>query len=242
MTDYLAEAARLTEPTPRPSNGALVTVVTATWGRPKTLMTRAIPSVISQTYQPLQHIIVTDGTDDTLTEILHNAGYDERDMMHRLIVLGRTNWGYCDGATGTVPRLVGSLAAAGDYIAYLDDDDEWLPHHVETVAGVLDQGVDLVVSNWATPDGAIQWDARAQWRHVVTSALMHRAELLKTSWWGLDGEGPEGHLCDRWVQAGCSTAVVSLPVPTVIYHGLHHGKPEPEYGAKHGWPTRCPIP
>ena len=50
-----------------------------------------------------------------------------------------------------------------DFVAVLDDDDEWLPHHLETCVGAAnDEGVAMVVPRFArVPDGGSRgqiWD------------------------------------------------------------------------------------
>src|SRR6266404_236391 len=171
-----------------PQSEPLVTVVTATWGRPKTIAERAIPSVRVQTYERIQHIIVTDGSDPELTHVLHGEGYCEDDEYHRLVQLGR-NWTAFSGDDhfGSLPRLVGSYLAAGDYIAYLDDDDEYLPDHVETLSVVLDSGYDLALGRWRGPNGKT-YGGTAE-NLSITSSIMHKAELLKVSNWKPDGYG-----------------------------------------------------
>lgn len=204
----------------------LVSVVTATWGRPKTLVGRAIPSVLSQTHRPVQHIVVTDGDDPDLSDALRESGYHERNWQHRLVQLGRNWTGFSgDGGQGAVPRLVGAFLAAGDYICYLDDDDEFLPNHVAALADALTRtGADLVCCRWRTPDGQVFGSAPPRVGATGTSMFMHRAELLKTSAWQLDGYAGDGKLVERWIDAGASW--VFLEEPTVVYHAQNFGRPE----------------
>jgi glycosyltransferase involved in cell wall biosynthesis len=204
----------------------IVTVVTATWGRPKTILARCIPSVEKQTYHPIQHIIVTDGYDEDLNKALREAGYSEGDFWKRLVTLGRNWTGFSgDGAIGAVPRNIGAYLAAGDYICYLDDDDEWAPNHVESQAAELDKDYDLVVSRWRSVGGT--WEqrhARPKVGHTGTSMFMHRAELLKISGWQMDGYSGDGLLTERWVAAGAKWSLCDEA--TVLYHGHHMGAPE----------------
>lgn len=204
----------------------LVTVVTATWGRPRTILERAIPSVQAQTYQPIQHIVVTDGDDADLSATLRGAGYGETNRQRRLVQLGQ-NWGrlVVNGAVGAAPRQVGAFMAAGDYIAYLDDDDEWLPHHVANVVEGFATGVDLVCSKWCSPGGyAVYGSAPPRVGHTGTGMMAHRAELLKLSGWQMDGYECDGKLVERWIDGGASW--VLLDEPTVIFYGAHFGAPE----------------
>jgi glycosyltransferase involved in cell wall biosynthesis len=203
---------------------ALVTVVTATWGRPQTVCRYAIPSIAAQTYSPLEHIIVTDGHDETLNKVLAAEGYSEDGTERRLVWLGRNWTGFSgDGAIGAVPRLVGSFLASGDYITYLDDDNEYLPHRIESmVAEIETKKVDIVFTAWqhggrgGSPGGSAP-PCRGQ---VDTSSFMHRASVLRHGSWGMDGYEGDGILVERWLAAGCTWSFLSEPTMILNYHRL----------------------
>lgn len=204
----------------------LVSVVTATWQRPQTIVERAITSIRAQTYDRIQHIIVTDGSDIDLTRILRAEGYREDVEDRRLVTLGR-NWTAFSGDDhfGSVPKLVGSYAASGDYIAYLDDDDEYLPDHVETLAAALDLGHDLAIARWLGPNGKTYGGFGDDGELLcITASLMHVAELLNVQNWQRDGYGGENRLVKKWIDAGCKWTVVERP--TIRMHSHRHGTPD----------------
>jgi glycosyltransferase involved in cell wall biosynthesis len=94
-----------------PDAFASVSVIIPTVGRPE--LGRAIQSVRSQDGSfPVELIVVFDGPEDSVPTAAHAAD----------IVL--TTGG---GARGSAARNRGMEAASGDYVAFLDDDDEWLP-------------------------------------------------------------------------------------------------------------------
>ena len=96
---------------------SVVSVIVPTYNRRETIQT-AIASVQRQTFSDWELIVVDDGsTDDTAALI---EGSDPR-----LVLLRQENQGV-NGA-----RNAGLLRARGRYIAFLDSDDEWLPHHLE---------------------------------------------------------------------------------------------------------------
>jgi glycosyltransferase involved in cell wall biosynthesis len=97
----------------------LISVIIATKGRPMLVM-RAIASVLSQTVADLELIVVMDGEDsETATRLM--AITDPRLRVYvNPVSLG-------SGPT----RNVGAGHAAGQWIAFLDDDDEWLPTKIE---------------------------------------------------------------------------------------------------------------
>lgn len=208
----------------------LVTVVTASWGRPRTILDRAIPSLAAQDYKPLQHIIVTDGYDPALNEVLHGAGYAEDSPDRRLVWLGR-NQSHPDmvhGGVGVIPRLIGSWLAAGEYVTYLDDDNEYLPHHVSTLAAALESsGADFACSQWhdGWPGAPAAGSAPPGPGRTDTSSIMHRAGILRHgSWSHLDGYGNDGALAERWIAAGCSW--VFVPQPTFVLYPHRRGVPD----------------
>ena len=92
-----------------------VTVVIPTRFRPE-LVTRAVGSVLAQTFTDFEVVVVVDGPDDETRAALAGLGDDRL----RVIVLGEKG-----GAPNA--RNVGAGAARGRWTALLDDDDESLP-------------------------------------------------------------------------------------------------------------------
>ncbi len=95
----------------------------------------AIASVHAQTRAPLELIVVDDASHDDSADIAERAGA-------RVIRLA-TNRG------NSTARNVGARVASGDAIAWLDSDDYWEPHHLATVAGLLDDFPDAGVASAA---------------------------------------------------------------------------------------------
>jgi glycosyltransferase involved in cell wall biosynthesis len=101
-----------------------VTVIIPAFNAGRTI-TAALQSVFAQTYRKYEVIVVDDGsTDDTLARL---APYGDR-----IAILRTANQG-CAAA-----RNVGMAAARGDYIAWLDSDDEYWPFKLDLQARVLD--------------------------------------------------------------------------------------------------------
>jgi teichuronic acid biosynthesis glycosyltransferase TuaG len=96
-----------------------VSVVIPTYNRENTLL-RAIASVLDQTVPVLEILVCDDGsTDESKSRVmaLDNPGI-------RWIDCGRNG-------LPSVPRNIGVKNARGDYIAFLDSDDSWLPMKIE---------------------------------------------------------------------------------------------------------------
>jgi hypothetical protein len=85
---------------------------------------RSVKSVLAQTLTAWELIVVDDGSTDGTGTVV--AGRDPR-----IRVIRQEN----QGITGA--RNTGLAASRGEYIAFLDSDDEWLPYHLEVCVGFL---------------------------------------------------------------------------------------------------------
>jgi glycosyltransferase involved in cell wall biosynthesis len=98
-----------------PPDDPIVTVVTPTYNHAETLP-RAIESVLDQTFEDFEYIIVDDASTDNTKSVVEP--YDD-DRIH--YVRNEENKG------GSAARNTGITKARGRYVAFLDADDEWLP-------------------------------------------------------------------------------------------------------------------
>lgn len=94
-----------------------VSVIIPTYNRAHTL-SRAIDSVLSQTYPPLEIIVVDDGSQDDTARMMADR-YDQCDYLYQ------TNRGVSSA------RNLGIEKARGEWIALLDSDDRWLPNKLK---------------------------------------------------------------------------------------------------------------
>jgi glycosyltransferase involved in cell wall biosynthesis len=97
----------------------LVSVVIPTKNRPLSVK-RAVASVMGQTLLEIEVIVVIDGFDDKTQAEL--AKIDDPRL--RIVQLPESQG-------GAEARNVGVAEAKGEWIAFLDDDDEWLPQKLE---------------------------------------------------------------------------------------------------------------
>jgi D-sedoheptulose 7-phosphate isomerase len=116
--DFLSRLASVqtTEAGGAKSAGVCVSVVIPTRNRPA-LVVKAVTSALNQDFENCEVIVVIDGEDRRTMEVL--AGVS--DLRLRIIGLA-ANVGAAEA------RNVGVREARGEWIAFLDDDDEWLPH------------------------------------------------------------------------------------------------------------------
>ncbi len=97
----------------------LVSVIIPTFHRPRLLL-RAVASVLNQTLREIEAIVVLDGVNPETAQALDSIV----DLRLRTIVLPQPVG--CAGA-----RNAGVSQARGDWVAFLDDDDEWFPRKLE---------------------------------------------------------------------------------------------------------------
>ena len=98
-----------------------VSIILPTYNRAY-IIEKAIQSVLNQTYQDFELIIVDDGSTDNTEEIIKKL--QEKDKRIRYIKL-ETNKG------AAAARNEGIKIAHGKYITFQDSDDEWLPEKLE---------------------------------------------------------------------------------------------------------------
>lgn len=98
-----------------------VSVIIPTYNRVH-LISRAIQSVLNQSYRDFEIIVVDDCSTDVTEVIIKD--FQEQDKRIRYI-RHEKNKG------GSAARNTGITSAKGDYIALLDDDDGWLPEKIE---------------------------------------------------------------------------------------------------------------
>lgn len=111
-------------------NEGLVSCIIPTYKRSDMLI-NAITSITTQTYENLEIIIVDDNEpNDEFSVIVQERIMQIED--ERIKYLQQEN-----PINGAAARNYGIKHARGEYIAFLDDDDEWLPEKIEKQVKVL---------------------------------------------------------------------------------------------------------
>jgi hypothetical protein len=113
--------------------GPVVSVLIPTFNRPRYL-SEALASALRQTYTNLEVIVVNDGGQD-VSNIVNS--FNDR----RVIFINRNqNCGKAFSLNEALTR------ASGKYVAYLDDDDLYYSHHIETLVDALENQTDCQVA------------------------------------------------------------------------------------------------
>ena len=106
-------------------NNPIVSIIIPTYNRTD-LISRAISSVLNQTFKNFEVIIIDDGSTDN-TENVVKSFNDSRIKY----IKNKKNVG------AAVTRNIGIKAAKGKFIAFQDSDDEWLPEKLKRQVKVL---------------------------------------------------------------------------------------------------------
>jgi glycosyltransferase involved in cell wall biosynthesis len=109
----------------------LVSVVIATYNS-RRFIGEAVESVLSQTYQPIEIIVVDDGSTDGTNEEL-------QPFKERIRYLVQANQG------PAAARNHGIRAAQGEYVAFLDADDLWAPSKIEKQVAAMEKSAQVGV-------------------------------------------------------------------------------------------------
>lgn len=113
----------------------MISVIMLTYNR-ENLVSRAIESVLRQSYRDFEFLIVDNGSSDGSGAIADR--YAANDKRIRVIHRGRANIG--------VGRNTGLDAAQGDYVAFIDDDDWVEPDYLEFLLKLLEEnGADISI-------------------------------------------------------------------------------------------------
>ena len=209
----------------------MVTVVITTCRREPHIVNRAIQSVIKQTYTKWQLIIVDDSPSsyeyrskvkDIVQAIPRN--YDI------LFIQNKNNYGAC------YSRNLALEKAKGKYVAFLDDDDEWLENKLEVQVNVLensDSSVALVYGPYYKYDDDTQKSFVVE-AHISSGSLYDNLmkkgnfiggmsmPLIKTSCiksvGGFDNKMQSAQDMDLWLRISQKYNIICIENPLVIYH------------------------
>lgn len=207
----------------------LISVIIPTYNR-AVLLRRAIDSVYAQEglgqLFDVEVLVVDDGSTDTTSAVASSyAGL-------RYIRPSANK-----GTSGA--RNVGLDAAVGEYVAFLDDDDSWLPWKLRRQLQAIEERseVSLVYGQevkrsdravWVWPDPQ---DAPTGWMHrslLMTCPVNTSSALIRRSHLDRAGRFDESLRCwedyDMWLRVALQGPFRFLPGPAVIYQVAASGR------------------
>ncbi len=172
----------------------LVSVVVPTYRRPD-LLRRAVASVLGQTYQNLEILVVGDHCPSVDGVV---AAIDDPRLRH-------WNLAQHAGDLGATPRNYAlKTMARGTLVAYLDDDNRWMPDHLASLVDrlVANPALAFAFSSFEVAGETIEC-RRPRRFQIDTSALLHRRGLLdRFGYWRPPRDVDWAHdweLVSRWV-------------------------------------------
>ncbi len=197
-----------------------VSVIIPTYNRVASL-TAAVKSVMSQTFQDFELIIVDDASNDSTKDYLEKlAASDSRiKTISNVVSLG-----------GSQSRNEGIYASHGEWLAFLDDDDLWLPEKIAKQLNALAAVPDSVAcsANYRV-NYPFAMKKIINTPHAVTmaallkanilggaSVCMCRADILKAMG-GFDGKLKSAQDWDVWVRLREVGVIISVPEVLVEY-------------------------
>ncbi len=120
------------------NSNELVSVVIPTFNRASRII-KTIESVLSQTYDNLEIIIIDDNSKDNTYEVIQPYLSEDIRYYKNEINVG-----------GAKSRNIGVKHCRGDLVAFLDSDDEWLPEKIELQVNKFNtnNNIDMVYTNY----------------------------------------------------------------------------------------------
>ena len=127
-------------------SGELISVIVPVY-RVETYLDRCVQSIVSQTYQNLEIILVDDGSPDRCPAMCD--AWAEKDS--RICVIHKENGGLSDA------RNAGMAAAAGEYISFVDSDDIVLDCFLQSLVDAVseDNQIDMAYCGYAIVESSV---------------------------------------------------------------------------------------
>ncbi len=203
-------------------NNPLVSVIIPTYNRAWALA-EAIDSVLAQNYKNFELIVIDDGSTDNTSDLID--GYSGK-----LTLIRQENAGV------SAARNRGIESSRGDFIAFLDSDDTWLPQKLSRQMDFMGRYPEALICQtqeiWIRnntrvnprschkkPSGMI-FESSLALCLVSPSAVMMKKNLFDKV--GLfDERLPACEDYDLWLRVGCRYPVYLVDEPLVIKRGGH---------------------
>jgi glycosyltransferase involved in cell wall biosynthesis len=182
------------------------------------LLERCIPSVREQTYLPAEHIVISDGPDLELAELLAEQAPEVTFLQLAKHLDGEIDY-------GSRARNHGLHYAHGHVVAYLDDDNAWRQDHLWATVGALEMSeADFAYSQMFRHTlGDVVGANPPVYGGIDTSLIVHRYGVPERfGMWPLpeeiegDKHAPDWTVVARWLAGGATW--IHVPHVTVDYY------------------------
>lgn len=218
--------------------GHFVSIIIPTYNRAH-LVVRAIQSVLKQTYQNFELIVVDDGSSDDTA--VHLKSFIENKSIH---FYQKENAGVASA------RNFGVTKARGQWLAFLDSDDEWLPHklqeqinflmcnhHLKIVYGEetwIRNGVRVNQKKHHKKSGGRIFEKCLEQCLIAPSSVLLERQLFDE----LNGFDERFVVCedyDLWIKISSRHEIGFIERPLIVKYGGHDDQLSTKYFAMDMW-------
>lgn len=200
-----------------------VSIIIPTWNRAKNLK-KVINSALNQTYSPLEILVCDDGSDDDSREIVKSFNNPTIRWIE----------GEHSGLP-SVPRNRGIRESKGEWLAFLDSDDEWLPEKLETqfefikknkcdavcsnaFRSIVADGTTDIFFDKINPKKIISFQKLIQINYIIcSSVLIKKSIVLKCGGFCEEKELRALEDYELWLRASTFTFFGFIREPLLIY-------------------------
>jgi len=205
----------------------LVSVVVPTYNRAR-LIRETVGSILAQQYDNLELIVMCDGCTDGTEAVVDSFG----DPRIRLVTQ--------ENSGGPArPRNAGVARARGEYVAFCDDDDVWMPHKLRTQVALMERhpGAGLCFAGGVTFGDGVESLAyrlkrgprRNHFRALLysnfilnSSVLVRRSILIEVGPFNVDTRLHGAEDYEMWLRIAHRYKLIGIDEPLVRYR-VHRG-------------------
>jgi glycosyltransferase involved in cell wall biosynthesis len=186
---------------------------------------RCLNSILSQTFQNFEIVLINDGSTDC-TDMIVQKLISEKDNQHKIVYINRENKGRLRSLNE------GLFLAKGKYIAIQDADDYSLPQRLEKQVSVLEKHPEIgvlgtayirldsiryekYVRSYPTTDKKIKKEM-CKYIPICQGSVMYRTELIRKVG-GYNEECKDAEDLDLWLRIGNKTKFANISEAYYVY-------------------------
>jgi len=214
---------------------SLVSVVLITYSRPDRLQ-KAIETITNQTYKNME-ILVVDGANSAKNRwVVCGEQLKDKRIKYIRVEPEAVDWESQRGMQHS--RNVGCKAVKGEFIAMLDDDDEWVKDKIEKQLNAFTNDIHLVNSYCQTGNIIEKAKSNPTYEDLLksfnvaptSSFLIRRKSLEDVGYWNEDLQGMhEYDIALKFTKKGYK--IYTIPEPLMIRNWEHEQKSKNQRGS-----------